>query len=179
MIRETWYILNCSKGKEQQVKEDIIAAFNNSPYKNKLKEIKIIWKKVKNRSGTESLQNVFPGYIYIHIDLDNNTWFLVRNVTNVYSFIGSTGSRTKPIALTYNEVKRLKQDEDLYKNQAALYDLKFEPGNTVIIKKHSIFKNQKGIITAVNLNTGIVSIDVTFMNKKQKINLDYTDITKG
>lgn len=177
--RETWYILSCNKGKEKQVKEDIIAAFANSPYKDKLKDIQIVWKKVKNKSEDTSFKNVFPGYIYIHLDLDNNTWYIVRNVTNVFSFIGSTGKRTKPIPLTFNEVKKLKADIEKYKNQDPFYDIKLEPGNTVVIKKHNIFKNQKGVVTAVNLKTGFVSVDVNFMNKTHKIDLNFNDISKG
>ena len=176
--KETWYVLSCSRGNEETVKQDIILAFENSIHKNKLKEIKIIWKKIKGQSNNQIQKNFYPGYIYINVELDNDTWYLIRNIKNVFSFIGSSGKRTKPVALTYKEVQELYKKEKSLENQSAVYDIPFEIGQTVIVKKHEIFKNQKGIITSMNLKNGIVSINIIFMNKKHKLDIMYVDLAK-
>ena len=84
---------------------------NDPQMPNNLKNTKTIeWKTLSNgryqRTKTK-IVNRFPGYIFVHCDLDDDIWYAIRNTIGVLGFVGSTGKNTKPIPCSTNEYERL------------------------------------------------------------------------
>ncbi len=178
IIFEKWYVITCHKGHEDIIEENIRAIFNSKKINYRLHDIKIIKKKIRNKKGDERWITMYPGYIYLSVDMDNETWYIIRNITGVFGFIGSTGNRTKPIPLTQKEVIKLKREEKKYLSSEALFDTNITLDSHVKILKHDLFEGQTGIVKSINLKKGIFEVELEFMGKLYKLNVDFKAVKK-
>ena len=178
IVFEKWYVITCHKGHEDIIAENIKAIFDSKQIANKLMGIKIIKKKLRNKKGDEHWITVYPGYIYLSVDMDNETWYIIRNITGVFGFIGSTGKRTKPIPLTQKEVKKLKKEESDFKNAEALFDTDITLESHVKILKHDLFEGQTGTVKSINLKKGIFEVELEFMGKMYKLHIGFKSVKK-
>lgn len=178
IINKKWYVLKCKKGNEDKIKMQIIDQFKINKTFIEESNIKIIKKRIKNKLGNEILKNIYPGYIYVSIIMNNKNWYLIRNIKDVYGFLGSTGKSSKPVSLSKKEIAFLIQEEQQYKNDNILYDTDIELEQMIKILEHNLFKNQIGVVKSINLNEGIFEIEVVFMGKKHIIYEKFKNVEK-
>ena len=103
-----WYVVHTYSGYENKVKANIEKAIENRHLENEILEVRVPLQDVmelKNGVEKTTQKKMFPGYVLLHMDADNNdAWYVVRNTRGVTGFVGP-GS--KPVPLTEAELKAL------------------------------------------------------------------------
>lgn len=168
-----WYVLQTVNGLEkmcQSYLEQRIVSLGLQDYIFQVlvpEQTKIVVK--KNGEKKEELERIYPGYIFIDMIVNEDTWFKVRNTPLVTGFLGSSGGGTRPIPCTTEEILPVLKQCGIKLE----YDLKFKVGDTVEIVSGS-FAGQTGVVESIDAENQIVEVSVEFMGRQasQKMRFD-------
>ena len=176
MAEAQWFVAHTYSGYENKVKVDIEKTIENRGLQDQILEVTVPMEtilEVKNGVEKSSDKKLFPGYVLIHMYMNDETWYVVRNTRGVTGFVGS-GS--KPVPLTEDELVALGYSGDAAKPEARLeVDLKEGDMVTVI---SGAWKDTVGVITAVNEKRKTVSINVEMFGRETKVELEFTEVKK-
>lgn len=106
-----WYIIQTYSGYENAVKEDLkrrVESMGMSDYifRVVVPEETIIEKKADGKEK-EKIKQIFPGYVFVEMEVTDDSWFVVRNTPRVTGFLGSSGGGTKPVPLAEDEINAI------------------------------------------------------------------------
>jgi transcriptional antiterminator NusG len=170
MDNKNWYIVKTQKGYEKKVRENLASNIKMKNLEHKIDQVifpSYIEVEERNNKVTEREKAIFPGFIAIHGEINDDVWFSIRNTSGVFGLLGSSGGGSKPVPLSpkeYNDFLK-KIGMKVYKN----IDVKV--GTEVTIMK-DILKNQLGIVKEVDQDKKEVKVDVngkTFILKLGEI----------
>ena len=102
-----WYVVHTYSGYENKVKVDIEKTIENRGLQDQILEVSVPMEEVielKNGAQKQVERKMFPGYVLIHMVMNDDTWYVVRNTRGVTGFVGP-GS--KPVPLTEAEMRPL------------------------------------------------------------------------
>ena len=105
--RYSWYVVHTYSGYEDKVKTNIENTIVNRHLEDKIIEVRVpVQDVVEYRDGAKKTvrRKLFPGYVLLNMDMDDETWYVVRNTRGVTGFVGP-GS--KPVPLSDAEIKPL------------------------------------------------------------------------
>ena len=113
MSEAKWYVVHTYSGYENKVKANIDKTIETRHLEDQILEVRVPLEEVPEiRNGVEKVvqRKMFPGYVMIHMIMNDDTWYVVRNTRGVTGFVGP-GS--KPVPLDESEMENLgiKQDE--------------------------------------------------------------------
>ena len=100
MAEAKWYVVHTYSGYENKVKANIDKTIENRHLEDEILEVRVPMQEVvelKNGVQKASQKKMFPGYVLIHMIMNDDTWYVVRNTRGVTGFVGP-GS--KPVPLT-------------------------------------------------------------------------------
>ena len=106
MTETNWYVVHTYSGYENKVKANIEKTIENRKLQDQILEVRVPLQDVtelKNGVKKQVSKKMFPGYVLIHMVMNDDTWYVVRNTRGVTGFVGP-GS--KPVPLTPAEMKR-------------------------------------------------------------------------
>lgn len=176
MAEAQWFVAHTYSGYENKVKVDIEKTIENRGLQDQILEVTVPMEtilEVKNGVEKSSDKKLFPGYVLIHMYMNDETWYVVRNTRGVTGFVGP-GS--KPVPLTNDELAALGYSGDSTKPEArVLVNLKEGDMVTVI---SGAWKDTVGVITAVNEKRKTVSINVEMFGRETKVELEFTEVKK-
>ena len=176
MAEAQWFVAHTYSGYENKVKVDIEKTIENRGLQDQILEVTVPMEtilEVKNGVEKSSDKKLFPGYVLIHMYMNDETWYVVRNTRGVTGFVGP-GS--KPVPLTEDELVALGYSGDAAKPEARLeVDLKEGDMVTVI---SGAWKDTVGVINAVNEKRKTVSINVEMFGRETKVELEFTEVKK-
>ncbi|MFN7829976.1 MAG: transcription termination/antitermination NusG family protein, partial [Armatimonadota bacterium] len=112
-VRRRWYAVHCYSGHEMKVKATLEKRAKSMLLDRKVGEILVptdLETRTRNGKKTEVQRKVFPGYILINMDLDEDTWHLVKSTTGVTGFVSS--SANKPVPLKDSDVEEIRNALD-------------------------------------------------------------------
>ena len=127
MSEAHWYVVHTYSGYENKVKVDIEKTIENRNLQDQILEVSVPLESVielKNGVEKKADKKMFPGYVLIHMIMNDDTWYVVRNTRGVTGFVGP-GS--KPVPLTEDEMASL----GFRNNEEVIVD--FEVGDTVVV----------------------------------------------
>jgi transcriptional antiterminator NusG len=167
-----WYVVHTYSGYENKVKANIEKTIENRNLQDQILEVMIPVQNVleitKTGARKQAQKKIFPAYVLIHMIMNDDTWYVVRNTRGVTGFVGP-GS--KPVPLTDEEMKEMSNMLD------GGMELDFEVGDTVVITS-GVWKNQTGVIQQINQKTQSVILNVDFFGRETPAELNFTDIKK-
>ncbi len=102
-----WYVVHTYSGYENKVASNLEKTIANHNMKNMIQEVKIpteIVTEIKDGKEHQTDKKILPGYVLVKMILNNESWYIVRNIRGCTGFVGSS---TKPIPLSPEEVKKL------------------------------------------------------------------------
>ncbi|MEC8328865.1 MAG: transcription termination/antitermination NusG family protein, partial [Actinomycetota bacterium] len=102
-----WFVLNAQSGHEKKVQTNILTRIKNLHLEEKVYEVVIPTDEVveiRNGKKVNIEKKTFPGYVLVRMDLDDTTWYEIRNTPSVIGFVGSG---KVPIPLSKREVERI------------------------------------------------------------------------
>ena len=175
-MAKQWYVIHTQTGFEDRVKLALESRLNESVLKERIAQILIPTEKVsevKDGKKRISQRKFFPGYILIEMELNEETWYLIRNTSGVTGFIGS-GNR--PLPLPQHEVEAIiKQAEE--KQERPTPKVIFEVGESVKIKEGH-FTNFNGIIEEVHPDKGKLKVMISIFGRSTPVELEYWQVEK-
>ena len=167
-----WYVVHTYSGYENKVKANIEKTIENRNLQDQILEVMIPVQNVLEitKTGTkkQAQKKIFPAYVLIHMIMNDDTWYVVRNTRGVTGFVGP-GS--KPVPLTDEEMKEMSNMLD------GGMELDFEVGDTVVITS-GVWENQTGVIQQINQKTQSVILNVDFFGRETPAEINFTDIKK-
>src|SRR5205823_11986715 len=107
MDAKSWYAVHTYSGHENKVKTNIERRAESLGLKDKITRILVpVEEETRNRNGrrTQIKRKVFPGYLLIEMELNDSTWYLVKNTIGVTGFVSSGN---KPVPIQEHEVRNI------------------------------------------------------------------------
>ncbi|HIX16295.1 MAG TPA: transcription termination/antitermination protein NusG [Candidatus Hungatella pullicola] len=170
MSEAQWYVVHTYSGYENKVKVDIEKTIENRNLQDQILEVSVPLESVielKNGVEKKADKKMFPGYVLIHMVMNDDTWYVVRNTRGVTGFVGP-GS--KPVPLTEEEMANLG-----YKNEEVIVD--FELGDTIVVTSGA-WKDTVGAIKSINESKKSVTINVEMFGRETPVELNFNEIKK-
>lgn len=165
-----WFVVHTYSGYENKVKANIEKLVENRGMQNQILEVLvpvIDETEIKNGQKKTVSRKVFPGYVLINMEMNDETWYVVRNTRGVTSFVGP-GS--KPVPLTEDEIKYMGIRHSEEKIDIAV-------GESVKIMDGP-FGNSVGVVKEINMNKRMVIVSLSFFGRETPVELDFTQVQK-
>ena len=170
MSEAQWYVVHTYSGYENKVKVDIEKTIENRGLQDQILEVSVPVEEVielKNGAPKQVERKMFPGYVLIHMIMNDDTWYVVRNTRGVTGFVGP-GS--KPVPLSEEEMMSLG-----FKTPDVVVD--FAVGDTVVVTAGA-WKDTVGVIRTVNESKQSITINVEMFGRETPVELSFSEIKK-
>ena len=133
-MSKRWYVVHAYSGFEKSVMRAIQERINRLGMQDKFGQILVpVEEVVEMKSGQKSIteRKFFPGYVLVEMEMNDDTWHLVKDTPKVTGFVGGTGNRPTPIS--QKEVDKIMQQmqEGVEKPRPKTL---FDVGETVRVK---------------------------------------------
>lgn len=171
MSEAKWYVVHTYSGYENKVKANIDKTIENRHLEDQILEVRVPMQDVvemKNGVQKATQKKMFPGYVLIHMIMNDDTWYVVRNTRGVTGFVGP-GS--KPVPLTEDEMASL----GFRNNEEVIVD--FEVGDTVVVISGA-WKDTVGAIKSINEGKKSITINVEMFGRETPVELNFNEIKK-
>lgn len=176
-IKREWYVVNTYAGHENKVKENLQRRIDTMNLQDYLFQIIVAEEKeieFKNGKKVEKTYNLFPGYLFVEMEMTDEAWYVVRNTPGVTGFIGSSGKGAKPFPVAQEEVdavlRRLgRQDVNV--------QVDFEVGDRVEIT-NGAFKNSEGTIESMDEEKKEATVLLILFGRETPTEIPYMDLKK-
>ncbi len=173
-----WYIVHAYSNYEYKVKSSLEERIKLLGLEDKFGEILIPTEEVvemKEGSKRSTERKFFPGYVLVQMEMNDETWHLVKEVPKVLGFIG--GSSDRPAPITEVEANRILQrvEEGVDKPQPKVL---FEPGELVRVTDGP-FNDFSGVVEKVNYEKNRLQVAVQILGRSTPVELDFEQVEKG
>lgn len=170
MSEAQWYVVHTYSGYENKVKVDIEKTIENRNLQDQILEVSVpMLPLVELKNGVEKKadKKMFPGYVLIHMVMNDDTWYVVRNTRGVTGFVGP-GS--KPVPLTEEEMAGLG-----FAREDVVVD--FEVGDMIVVISGA-WKDTVGAIRSINDSKKTVTITVEMFGRETPVELSFAEVKK-
>ncbi len=172
-----WYVVQALVGYENQVVKNLRETIRLHSLEKQFGEILVPTEEVVEiRSGQKrkSERKFFPGYVLVQMELDDNTWHLVRRTPRVLGFIGGTSDRPAPISDKEAQkiIERVKEGAEKPKPKTL-----FEPGEVVRVTSGP-FAGFNGVVEEVNYEKSRLRVAVLIFGRSTPVELEFGQVEK-
>ncbi len=170
MAEAKWYVVHTYSGYENKVKANIDKIIENRHLEDQILEVRVPMQdvvEVKNGTQKEVQKKLFPGYVMLHMIMNDDTWYVVRNTRGVTGFVGP-GS--KPVPLTEEEMIPLG-----VKAMNIIAD--FEIGDIVKVTDGA-WKDTVGAVQVVNDVKKNLTINVELFGRETPVEISFEEVKK-
>ena len=176
-MAKRWYVVHTLTGKENTAKKALENQLESEPDKKKfINTILIPTEKVAEvREGEKKIteRKFFPGYILIEMELNDKSWYLIKNTPGVTGFVGT---KTMPVPLAQDEIDEILQQTKEAKEKP-VPKMSFKSGEAVRVKEGP-FKNFSGTIEGSNQEKGKIKVMISIFGRPTPVELEAWQIEK-
>ena len=177
-MTKSWYVVNSYSGYENKAKEQLIERIDREGLNEFFGGIEVPTQTITEvKAGKEKIteKKFFPGYVLVQMEMNDETWHLVKEVPKVLGFIG--GSSDRPAPITEVEANRILQrvEEGVDKPQPKVL---FEPGELVRVTDGP-FNDFSGVVEKVNYEKNRLQVAVQILGRSTPVELDFEQVEKG
>ena len=178
MSKKRWYVVHAFSGFEKKVRESLLEHIRRVGMEDKFGEIMVPTEEVvEMRAGQKrtSERKFFPGYVLVQMEMDEDTWHLVKNVPRVTGFIGGTSAKPTPISDKEAQaiIDQVKEGADKPKPKFS-----FEPGELVRVIDGP-FQDFNGTVEDVNFEKSKLRVAVSIFGRSTPVELGFSQVEKG
>ena len=170
MSEARWYVVHTYSGYENKVKANIDKTIENRHLEDQILEVRVPMQEVvESKNGTQkvSQKKMFPGYVMLHMIMNDDTWYVVRNTRGVTGFVGP-GS--KPVPLTEAEIDALGiMNAEVVSN--------YEVGETIVVASGA-WKDTVGMVKEVNPQKQTLTINVELFGRETPVEISFSEVKK-
>jgi len=171
-----WYIIHAHSGFEKKVVQSIEEKAVKYKMQDKFDQILVPMEEVvevKKGKKVNNEKKIFPGYILIHMDLNDDSWHLVKSTPKVTGFLGDG---TKPLPISEVEANRiLKQMEEGTDKPRSM--VTFEVGEEVTVAEGP-FASFNGVVESVDEEKQRLKVSVSIFGRSTPVDLDFSQVDK-
>jgi len=173
-----WYIVHAYSNFEHKVKSSLEERVKMAGLEHKFGDILVPTEEVvEMREGNKrrSERKFFPGYVLVQMEMDDETWHLVKEVPKVLGFIGGSSDRPAPISQKEadNILQRVQEGVDKPRPKVL-----FEPGEVVRVIDGP-FNDFSGVVEKVNYEKSRLQVAVQILGRSTPVELDFGQVEKG
>jgi transcription termination/antitermination protein NusG len=174
-IKMDWYILKVQSNRERSIAEALERKMRIEGYEKYFDQAIVPTEKVTEFKGGKKKvveRKLYPGYIVVHMHINDDTWFAVRETSGVGDFTGAGG---KPSPMLPSEVARIVQTEEEETSEQPKLDIKFKTGDKIKVKEGN-FENFEGEVAKIDEASGRVTVLIHIFGRSTQVELEYWQI---
>lgn len=173
-----WYVVQAYSGYEGKVKGFIEERVRQFGLEEKFGQVLVPTEEVvEMRDGQKrkSARKFFPGYVLVEMDMDDESWHLVRDTPRVLGFIGGTKEHPAPISQKEADqiLNRLEESTDKPRPRTL-----FDVGEAVRVTDGP-FADFEAVVESVNYDKSRLSVSVMIFGRSTPVELDFSQVEKG
>lgn len=176
--KKNWYILKVQVNREDPIKRNLERRVKIAGLEEYFGEILVPTEKVTEIRGDKKRivkKKLYPGYIMINMEINDDTWYLVRETSGIGDFTGAAG---KPTPMLSHEVQRMLNLEKEVPGDAPKLKVGYEVGAQVKVKDGT-FENFEGVVDAIDLTSGRVTVIINLFGRSTPVELEYWQIEQN
>ena len=173
-----WYVVHAYSGFEKSVARNLIERIERAGMKDRFGEVLVPVEEVVEMKGGQKKtaeRKFFPGYVLVQMEMDDDTWHLVKSTPKVTGFVG--GTATKPAPITEKEVQSIldQMREGVEKPRPKVL---FEVGELVRVIDGP-FTDFNGNVEEVNYDKSKLRVSVMIFGRATPVELGFGQVEKG
>ncbi len=175
---QRWYVVHAYSGFESYVKKVLESRIATSPHKKKFGDIMVPTEEVvemREGSRRKSERKFFPGYVLVQMEMDNDTWHMVKEVPKVLGFIGGTSDKPAPITEAEADAILNRVEEGVDRPRPKVL---FEVGEVVRVNDGP-FNDFNGVVEEVNYEKSKMLVSVQIFGRSTPVELTFGQVEKG
>ncbi len=171
MAEAHWYVVHTYSGYENKVKANIEKTIeNNKHLAEQILEVRVPMEdvvEIKNGVKKTVQKKLFPGYVLLNMEMNDDTWYVVRNTRGVTGFVGP-GS--KPVPLTEAEMKPLGiRTENV--------SIDFVEGDSIAVVS-GVWKDTVGVVQKLDYSKQTATINVELFGRETPVEISFAEVRK-
>ena len=173
---KNWYVIHTYSGYEKKVKDNLERKVRSMGLENVIERILVPEEDeidVKDGRKRTVRRKIYPGYVFVEMEVNDRSWYVVRNTPGVTGFVGSA---PKPVPLEPQEVRRILKSQGIEKEVRP--QISVEIGEQVRIISGP-FDNFYATITEINNEKGTLKGLIDMFGRETSVEVDYSQIEKS
>ncbi len=175
-MAKKWYVIHTYSGYENKVKTNLLHRIESMGMQDRIFDVFIPKESVTDlKAGGRKVtqeKKVFPGYILVQMELDDDSWYVVRNTPGVTGFVGA---QAKPVALSRAEVDRVRKRVSASAKPKTMTE--FGEGMAVKVTAGPL-ADFDGVVSEVNADQGKVKVMVSIFGRETPVELGFDQVAK-
>jgi transcriptional antiterminator NusG len=170
-----WYILKVQSNREESIREGLRRRIAIAGYEHYFGEIIIPTEKVTEVKGGRKRtykRKLYPGYLVVQMEINEDTWFLIRETTGIGDFTGAGGH---PTPMNPSEVQSILRKQEEKPDQQEKVKINFSVGDKVKIKEGT-FENFEGEVSSIDETNGRVTVLINIFGRSTPVDIEYWQI---
>ena len=177
-MSKRWYVVHAYSGFEKSVQRALIERISRYGMQDSFGQVLVpVEEVVELKSGQKSIseRKFFPGYVLVEMEMNDETWHLVKSTAKVTGFVGGTAN--KPTPISEKEVEKIMQQmqDGVEKPRPKVL---FEPGEIVRVKDGP-FTDFNGAVEHVNYEKNRLRVSVTIFGRATPVELEFGQVEKA
>ena len=175
-----WFVVHTQSGYEKKVKQNLEARISSMNMEDSIHEVVIPMEDVvefKNGKKQVVQKKVFPGYLLVRCEMQDESWYVIRNTPGVTGFIGQGA---KPSPLPRRDVEmflQVKEEGEEATPKRGKPRLEYEQGETVRVKEGP-FADFSGEIVEINEDQLKLKVLVNIFGRETPVELEFSQVAK-
>jgi transcription termination/antitermination protein NusG len=169
-----WYVINTYSGHENKVKHNIEHRVTTMEQQSNIRQVIVPTEQVsemKNGQKVQTERRTMPGYVLVNMEMNDDTWQLVKNTPGVTGFVGS---RDKPLPLSKPEVDRLMHRETAERPRTRA---QFSIGESVKVVSGPL-SDFSGEISEINEDAAKLKVLVSIFGRETPVEVGFDQVKK-
>jgi transcriptional antiterminator NusG len=175
-----WYVVHTQSGYEKKVKQNLEARTSSMNMEERIHEVVIPMEDVVDFKGGKKVvvqKKMFPGYLLVRCELDDDSWYVIRNTPGVTGFVGQ-GAKPSPLPRkdveSFLSVSTETPEEVAHRAKPRL---EYEMGETVRVKEGP-FADFSGEIIEINEDQLKLKVLVNIFGRETPVELEFSKVAK-
>jgi transcription termination/antitermination protein NusG len=174
-INRQWYILKVQTNREESIRDALQRRVAMAGLEKFFGDIIVPTEMISEFKGGKkrvSKRKLYPGYIVVNMEINDDTWYLVRETSGIGDFTGAMG---RPTPMAPQDVAKIVAKTEEKTDEAPRVDIRFKPGDRVRIKEGT-FENFEGNVEAIDQANGRVTVMINIFGRSTPVELEYWQI---
>ncbi|MCC8016345.1 MAG: transcription termination/antitermination protein NusG [Clostridiales bacterium] len=171
MEEAKWYVAHTFSGYENKVASNIKTVVENRNLHDLIQEVTVPTETVieikDDGTKKEVERKIFPGYVLVKMVMNDDTWYVVRNIRGCTGFVGP---ESKPVALTEEEVKKLGVEKVSVK-------VSYEQGDLVNVIDGPL-EGFSGTVDSIDVNNNSVQVTISMFGRETSVEFELDQLEK-
>jgi transcriptional antiterminator NusG len=170
-----WYILKVQSNREESIREGLLRRVAIAGLDRFFGDVIVPTEKVTEFKGGKkrvTKRKLYPGYLVVHMEINDDTWFLVRETPGIGDFTGASG---RPSVMLPHEVARIVAKSEEKSEKAPKLKIAFHEGDRVKINEGT-FENFEGEVDSIDETNGRVTVMINIFGRSTPVELEYWQI---